>query len=331
MPSAGKQVAEELASALSRALRGLCGPEAGHVEDLRRMPGGSSRETWSFYGSVPGQRRRLLVLRRDPPGAPSSGMARELRLLRAASTAGVPVPRVVAASDDRSLLGSPFVVMEHVEGETIPRRILRDPELAGARAALTSQCARALAAVHRIPVDEVGDLANGDEVVRYRELLWELGEPHPVFEVAFRWLEANRPPATGLAVVHGDFRIGNLIVGPGGLRAVLDWELAHVGDPVEDLGWLCVKAWRFGSPLPVGGFGGYEELLDAYGEAGGRRVELGRLRWWELFGTLRWGIICIVQAMTHLGGAVRSVELATIGRRVCEVEWDVLDLLEELS
>jgi aminoglycoside phosphotransferase (APT) family kinase protein len=128
-------------------------------------------------------------------------------------------------------------------------------------------------------------------------------------------------------VVHGDFRNGNLIIGPEGIRAVLDWELAHLGDPLEDLGWLCVKAWRFGSPLPVGGFGTIDQLIAAYEGAGGRPVDAGALHWWQVLGTLRWGIICIVQALTHTSGALRSVELAAIGRRVCEVEWDLLELL----
>jgi hypothetical protein len=154
-----------------------------------------------------------------------------------------------------------------------------------------------------------------------------LGQPHPAFELAFRWLGENRPPRSAQGVVHGDFRNGNLIVGAGGIRAVLDWELAHLGDPLEDLGWLCVKAWRFGSPLPVGGFGTVEQLVGAYEAAGGTRVDPDALRWWEVLGTLRWGVICIVQTMTHLSGALRSVELAAIGRRVCEVEWDLLELL----
>jgi aminoglycoside phosphotransferase (APT) family kinase protein len=128
-------------------------------------------------------------------------------------------------------------------------------------------------------------------------------------------------------VVHGDFRNGNLIVGRDGIRAVLDWELAHLGDPMEDLGWLCVKSWRFGQPLPVGGFGAYAQLLDAYERASGRPVDRVALRWWETLGTLKWGIMCIMQAATHTSGAVRSVELAAIGRRVCEQEWDLLALV----
>src|SRR4029077_3233165 len=171
-------------------------------------------------------------------------------------------------------------------------------------------------------------LEQRDQIERFREVLDALGEPHPAFELGFRWLEQNRPSARTAAVVHGDFRNGNLIVGPEGLRAVLDWELAHLGDPAEDLGWLCVKAWRFGGPGEVAGVGTVDEPLDACADSGGERVAPDRLRWWEVMGTLRWGIICITQAATHLSGGVRSVELAPIGRRTCQVEWDLLGLLE---
>jgi aminoglycoside phosphotransferase (APT) family kinase protein len=127
--------------------------------------------------------------------------------------------------------------------------------------------------------------------------------------------------------VHGDFRNGNLIVGPDGIRAVLDWELAHLGDPLEDLGWLCVKAWRFGSPLPVGGFGTYDDLIQAYEKASGAAVDRAALRWWEMFGVFKWAVICVLQAQRHLTGGQRSVELAALGRRVAENEWDLLQML----
>ncbi len=151
-----------------------------------------------------------------------------------------------------------------------------------------------------------------------------LGEPHPAFELAFRWLAEHRPPPAGEAIVHGDFRLGNVIVDGDGLAAVLDWELAHVGDPMEDLGWLCVKAWRFGGRGPVAGLGEYGDLFDAYGEASARAVDPEVVRWWEVLGTLKWGIMCIMQANAHLTGASRSHELAAIGRRVCENEHDLL-------
>jgi len=297
------------------------------VKDVIRLPGGASRETWSFSASGPDGATRRLVLRRDPPGAPVSGLALEAGLLQAAARAGVPVPRVLAAGDASDGLGAAFMIMEFVEGQTIPRRILRDEALSEVRPLLAGQCGQVLAAVHRIPPVEAPGLAGGDALEQLRGLLDRLGQPHPAFELGLRWLAETRPARSGESVVHGDFRNGNLIVGPDGIRAVLDWELAHLGDPLEDLGWLCVKAWRFGSELAVGGFGTVEQLVSAYEGAGGGRVDAGALHWWQVLGTLRWGIICIVQALTHTSGALRSVELAAIGRRVCEVEWDLLELL----
>ncbi|MGH9275055.1 MAG: phosphotransferase family protein, partial [Acidimicrobiales bacterium] len=181
--------------------------------------------------------------------------------------------------------------------------------------------------VHTIPVEAAPDLRATDQVEQFRAVLDTLGEPHPAFELGFRWLEANRPPTAKVTVVHGDFRLGNLLVDHDGLRAVLDWELAHLGDPLEDLGWFCVRAWRFGSPLPAGGVATREALVAAYEAAAGSSVDLDALRWWEVLGTLKWGVICVMQAWGHLSGATRSVELATIGRRVCENEWDLLGLL----
>ena len=138
-----------------------------------------------------------------------------------------------------------------------------------------------------------------------------------------------KPAPAEPALVHGDFRLGNLIVGPEGVRAVLDWELAHLGDPREDLAWMCVRSWRFGNlDRVVGGFGDLDDLLDAYAAAGGARVPAADLRFWIALGTLRWGVICLGQAFTHLSGLVRSVELATLGRRVAETEWDLLDAIE---
>jgi aminoglycoside phosphotransferase (APT) family kinase protein len=306
----------ELATALEARLD-------GKVDGLRRLSGGASRETWSF--TLDG---RPLILRRDPPGAGaarSAGMLREADLFRAAAAVGVPVPELLDASDDVSILGSAFLVMAHVDGETIPRKILRDPEFAEARPRLARQCGEVLARLHSIPLEAVPGLEDSDQVAQYRAVLDGVSQPHPTFELAFRWLEEHRPASPRRAVVHGDFRNGNLIVGPEGVRAVLDWELAHAGDPMEDLGWLCVKSWRFGVDRPVGGFGTYDDLIAGYGGD----VDREALRWWEILGNLKWGIMCIMQAVTHTSGAVRSVELAAIGRRVCEVEWDLLELLSK--
>jgi aminoglycoside phosphotransferase (APT) family kinase protein len=313
----GDLVAAELAERLG-----------GEVRGLTRLSGGASRETWSFELVRPGGDVESMILQRDRAGAvrTGKGMATEAALLVAAAEAGVPVPRLRLDATE-GLVGQPAFVTDRIEGETIARRILRDDAYAAARPVLAAQFGRVLAAIHRIPPDVVDGLEQQDQVTQYRAVLDSFDEPHPAFELGFRWLEANRPAPTRTTIVHGDFRNGNMIVGPDGLRAVLDWELAHLGDPMEDLGWLCVRAWRFGEQLPVGGFGEREDLFAAYAEVAGVAVDPKVVRWWEVLGTLKWGVMCMMQAASHLQGLARSVELAAIGRRVCENEHDLLTLL----
>jgi aminoglycoside phosphotransferase (APT) family kinase protein len=321
---------DELADRLQDLLRRELDDPDLEVGGLRRLTGGASRETWAFEAA--GDR---FILQRERTGSPRTGaMAIEATMLRAAADAGVPVPPLVSASGrpggpgDPGGLGAGYLVSRFVDGETIARKILRDDTFAGARDRLAADCGRALAAIHSIPTDAVPGLERTDQVAQYRQVLDDFGDPHPTFEHAFRWLEANRPPSSGDAVVHGDFRLGNLLVGPDGLEAVIDWELAHIGDPMEDLGWLCTRAWRFGSDAPVAGVGPYDQLFDAYAAASGRPVDRDVVLWWEVLGTLKWGIMCIMQARAHLEGLSRSMELAAIGRRVCENEHDLLLLLE---
>lgn len=299
------------------------------VSGLQRLTGGASRETWSFDALRGDGRRLLLILRRDPPGTERpGGMSGEAAALRAAARAGVPEPRIYVNSEDSAVLGAPFIIMERLPGETIARRILREERYARAREVLAYQCGEVLARIHSIAASEVGGLSAADPLARCEEDLLALDEPHPVLELGLRWLKVNRPPASGPpAVVHGDFRNGNLIIGEEGIRGVLDWEVVHLGDPAEDLGWMCVKAWRFGAGPPVGGFGSYDQLLEGYRAGGGRPLEVDTVKWWEALGTLRWGLGCIGQARRHLDGGVRSVELAAIGRRACEQEWDLLGLI----
>jgi aminoglycoside phosphotransferase (APT) family kinase protein len=328
---------------LTRRLAGFLAREldcpAVEVHDLTRLSGGASRETFSFDLVIPGaggdgEEVRPLILQRVRPGALSESfsMVGEADLLRAAARSGVPVPEVIAASDEPDVAGSQFVVVTRLPGETIARRILRDEAYAPARGVLVEQCAAALAGIHAIDPASVPTLRVQDPLGQTRSLYDHLDEPHPAFDLAFDWLERHRPVGGGEAteaacVVHGDFRLGNLLVDADGLRAVLDWELAHLGDPVEDLAWFCVKAWRFGEARPVAGLGEYEELIDTYEQRSGRAVDWDAFRWWQLLGTVRWGVICILQARTHLAGHSRSVELAAIGRRVCETELDTLELL----
>jgi len=298
--------------------------EGVQLQSVRRLSAGASRAMWSVDAVRPDGSVEQLIVRTDPRAASRlTGPVPEAALLRAARDAGVPVPGIVADDDT-------YLVVERIEGETIPRKILRDDEYAPGRPLLAAQCGAALAGIHSIPVESVDGLATeNDPITMWRGILDGFGQPHPTFELGLRWLDERRPATTATTVVHGDFRHGNLIIGPDGLRAVLDWELAHLGDPMEDLGWLCVKAWRFGVDRPVGGFGDYEDLFAAYAEASGRAVDPDVVKWWEVLGTLKWGVMCIAQAFNHLAGTVRSVELAAIGRRVCENEWDLLELIND--
>ncbi|MER6809707.1 phosphotransferase family protein [Spirillospora sp. NPDC000708] len=301
-------------TALESALAARLGAD---VTGLHRLSGGASRETWSFDAGG-----RALILRRDPPSSPDpDAMAREAALLASAARAGVPVPSLVDHGDD--LAGTPFLIMERLSGETIPRRLLRDEAFAAVRPRLARDLGGVLARLHTMePVPGLPDDDPLAAIIAYYEAF---DEPRPAVELALRWLRENRPAASGRrAVVHGDFRNGNLMIAPDGVTGVLDWELAHVGDPAEDLGWLCVKAWRFGSPHPAGGFGSREDLLAGYADAGGTPPAPEELRWWEVYGTLRWTILCRHQAERFLSGSDTSIEYAVLGRKVCEQEHDML-------
>ena len=311
---------EELAAALGRRL-------GGRVRDLRRLSGGASRVTSAFELDTDDGATRPLIVQMDRSGAAPSGRVRtEGALLGAAAGAGVPVPGVIALGE-RDELGASWLVVGGLEGGTIPRKTLRDDQWPAARRALTGQAGRALAAIHTIDPATIEGLAPADPLGDPLPVLDALGEVRPALELGVRWLAAHRPPGGPRVAVHGDYRLGNFLVGPDGLRGVLDWELAHTGDPAEDIGWLCAPAWRFGGSGEVGGFGALPELLAAYGAAGGESVTPARVHWWQVYATVKWATICALQASAHLSGVSRSVELATIGRRVCESEWDLFGLL----
>jgi aminoglycoside phosphotransferase (APT) family kinase protein len=322
-----------LADRLPGLLAPILGPglRVGRVEPLS---GGASRQTWGVEVHGGDGRQHELVLRAGDPDDSDGGtelhvgLELEAASLRAAAAAGMPVPAVLCASDDAAALGCRYLISTRVPGQAIPRRILRSVT-GDARARLLAQCAAALAALHAADPDGIPGLRADDPLILWRDTMDVLGQPSAVFEIALRWLTQHRPPPGGTAVVHGDYRLGNLIVGESGLAAVLDWELVHRGDPLEDLGWFCVRAWRFGEPSPAAGLGSIEDFVASYERAGGAPVDRDALRWWQVLGTLRWGVICQRQAQRHLSGQTRSVELAAIGRRVCENEWDLLELLAE--
>jgi aminoglycoside phosphotransferase (APT) family kinase protein len=319
-------IADELAPKLAAVLEPALGAGTA-IEGLRALTGGASRTTWAF-DAITGGQRRSLILRTGPPDEVHAGMELEASAQRAAAAAGAPVPHIVVADDSVAALGNPFLICNAIDGETIVRRIQRQLDDT-ARAQLLGQCAQALAAIHRADTNLPG-ISHEDQMAGWRDQLDAMGDTTATFEWAFRWLADNTPAPSPPRLVHGDFRMGNLIIDESGLAAVLDWELVHVGEVYEDLAWFCIRAWRFGAPLDLaaGGLGSIEDFLHGYENAGGAAVDRPAFHWWLVQATLRWGVICRYQAERHLSGQTRSVELATIGRRVCETEWDLLNLLD---
>lgn len=308
-----------MSTEVAAALTAILGAE---VTDLTRLTGGASRTTWAFRADGRG-----LILRTGPADDQHAAMELEAAVQKLAAAQGAPVPEILTASNSAEPLGNPYLICTEIPGETIVRKIFRGLDDAG-RATLLTQCAEALARIHRADPSAAG-LPAQDQLANWRAELDAMGDTTATFEWAFRWLVHHRPPARPTTLVHGDFRMGNLIVDGSRLAAVLDWELTYAGDPCEDLAWFCIRAWRFGAPksLDAGGLGGIEDFLAAYERAGGRPVDRTEFRWWLALSTLRWGVICRFQAERHLSGESPSVELATIGRRVCETEWDLLNLL----
>jgi len=318
---------------LARCVATWCAGATG-IANAARLSGGASQETWSFDIVHPDGNIGA-ILRRAPVGygaAPdrAAGLGAEAVLMQQAYAAGIPSPRVMHVLSPADELGTGFI-MGRVDGETIPRKILRDEKFAAARPKLARQLGGVLAKIHALGLPQLPELRRmtaaseiGELERDYRSLNW----PRPVFDLALRWLRDNDPgPSPEVTLVHGDFRHGNLIIGPDGVRAVLDWELAHLGDPMEDLGWICVNSWRFGEiDKPVGGFGSREELFAGYEEAG-RRVDPASVKFWEVMGTLRWGVMCCGMMQRFRIGPDHSMERAMIGRRASETEIDLLRLL----
>jgi aminoglycoside phosphotransferase (APT) family kinase protein len=299
----------------------------GTVERARLLPGGASKEAWAVDLRNADATRPLLV-RRAAGGvihAATLTLEQEFRVLEAAHAAGVSVPTPVAYLGE--LDGREAFAMERVEGETIGRRIVRDPP-----PALPLQMAEELARIHAIPAAGLDFLPGGDVLARFRDELDSVDEPHPAIELGLLWLSERLPHGRPSTVCHGDFRLGNLVVGSTGLTHVLDWEFAHLGDPVEDVAWPLVRAWRFGADARrLGGVGDVEPYLERYNELTGRDVPLAELDVWEVLGNVKWAIGALTQSRRHLRGQERSVELAVLGRLAAEMEWELLRLIERAA
>ncbi|HSZ74662.1 MAG TPA: phosphotransferase family protein [Rhizomicrobium sp.] len=307
-------------------------PGIANIENLKRLSGGASQETWSFDAVVSGAVEPLILRRRPgniPRGGNSVSLATEAHVIEAARRASVKAPRVRCVLKPEDGIGEAYV-MDRLEGETIARKILRDEAFANVRPKLARQCGETLARIHAVNTEPLRDalqtMDGRTQLSRYRDLYDAYDYPHPIFELAFQWLEPRLKESGSATLVHGDFRNGNLLISPGGIEAVLDWELTHIGDPLEDIGWICVNSWRFGvSEKLVSGFGDLGDLLEAYVAAGGARFTPDDVKPWIVFGSLKWGIMC----MTMYQGfrADGSVERAAIGRRASEAEIDLVNLL----
>jgi aminoglycoside phosphotransferase (APT) family kinase protein len=337
--------AENLRARLEAFIQAQTGTPAA-VESLTPLTGGASRESWVVALRLGDQAERL-VLRRDPPTATyERALTRdqEFALVQAAHRSGVLAPRPRWHSGGSDALDSPFFLVDFVEGVSAGRQIVRAPELAAARAALPQQMAEQLARIHAVDVSahaldflpgpRAGLSPAQEALAQVRELLDALADTldthSPALEFGLRWAEQHLPPAGALTLVHGDFRLGNLIVGPQGLHAVVDWEFGHLGDPLEELGYLCMRDWRFGmGHLRLSGLCAREPFLAAYERYSGAPVDRAAVDWWEIMGNLRWGAVCLAQANRHLSGVDRSVEYASLGRRSAEMQLELLRLIED--
>ena len=313
------------------------------IVSLSPLPGGTMRHAWAFdldvaSGPLAGFHR--LIYLQDRGGAPlRSRLSRddEFQVLLVMHGAGVRVPKPYWRIQSNETAGvTPGLIVERVEGETLARRLLLDAAFERVRPRLLDQMGEELARIHAVPTDALGGLsaaARGkppaeSQLAEFERALGEIGEPHPALELALRWLRGRSPQSERLVVVHGDYRLGNFVVDPGhGLSAVLDWELSHLGDPGEDLGWTCMRFWRCVDRPGAPGLGPKERFFDAYAGIHGKRVDPDWALYWEVFGNLRWAIVTLRQAQRHLLGDERSLELASIGRHCAEVERELLRLV----
>ncbi|MEZ5551017.1 MAG: phosphotransferase family protein [Pseudomonadales bacterium] len=331
-------VSEEFQTRLERVLiREIGGCEG--LKSVERLSGGASQETYRIViTEATGERR--LCMRRAPGGVVvqsevrvAPGLATEALLMDCARRAGVPEPEVHYVLKESDELGEGFI-MQWLDGEALGARIARSPDLAKVRERLAFECGRIMARIHAIDLDQTGlrerlETAPPEYFVNQT---WEryklLNTPQPMIDYTGRWLMEHLPENYASTLVHNDFRNGNFMVDESGIVAVLDWEIAHIGDPMRDLGWICTNSWRFGkSELPVGGFGTREDLFAGYEAETGRPVDADHVKFWEVFGSFWWAVGCLGMAEHFRSGPDKTVERPAIGRRSSECQVDCVNLL----
>lgn len=306
----------------------------GACQDLYRI------ELVVSAGPLAGERK--MVLRSDAVSSLLGSLNRkdEAAVIEAAISRGVKTPAIhwVAQGVVRDNAWAYF--MDWCEGTAIGRQVVKgagDPAIGRALGALLAQ---ELARIHSITAITHPKLFPGrDRLERtdpisaalneLRSTVERLPTPRPALETVLAWLDRNRPEAREVTLVHGDFRTGNFLCDPTGLRGVLDWEFAHFGSPAEDLAWISVRDWRFYVlDKPIGGFCDRASFYRAYREASGRNISLEALHWWEVFGNARWAAGAVQQGERYKTGEKRDLELIAIARRAAEMEWEALRLIE---
>ena len=302
-----------------------------------RLSGGASQETYRIKVRAGGEEMKI-AMRRAPGGMATEpvpqhpGLDVEALLMKSAREVGVPEPEVYHVLTEDDGLGPGFL-MEWLEGEALGARIVRSPEFDEIRPRLAYECGRVLARIHNIDLDATGLRSRLWEIPPrdFVEQTWEryrlLETPHPMIDYAGQWLMEHLPGDAESRLVHNDFRNGNFMLAPDGIVAVLDWEVAHIGDPMRDLGWICTNSWRFGSSDPVGGFGQYEDLFRGYEEESGRKVDPDHVKFWEVFGSFWWATGCLGMGEHYRTGPDQTVERPAIGRRSSECQVDCVNLL----
>ncbi|MGE0621192.1 MAG: phosphotransferase family protein [Pseudomonadales bacterium] len=325
---------QRLGAILEREIPGCTG-----LVSAERLSGGASQETYRItIDTKSGQ--KLVCMRRAPGGVVvatetrvAPGLATEAKLMACARAVGVPEPEVYYVLEEPDGLGAGFI-MEWLEGEALGARIARAPELENVRKKLAYECGQVLARIHQIDLDATGlrDKLETAPPEYFVNQTWEryklLNTPQPMIDYAGRWLMDHLPTDYESTLVHNDFRNGNFMVNQDGINAVLDWEIAHIGDPMRDLGWICTNSWRFGrTELPVGGFGEYADLFAGYEAESGRKVDPEHVKFWEVFGSFWWAVGCLGMAEHYRSGPDKTVERPAIGRRSSECQVDCVNLL----
>ncbi|MDO8615664.1 MAG: phosphotransferase family protein [Dehalococcoidia bacterium] len=334
---------EERIAAYLRAK--LTGAEGVAVSDLRRIPGGASRETWAFdarWRQDGEERGQGFVLRRDPDASLlETDRNVEFQVMGAVSGEGIPVPRMFWLENDGAWLDRPFFVMERIDGcETSPTKVLMDPQFFPGRARLAEDFVQILARIHALDWSRAGLATLGVpkdaascaitqieawEAVVDRDAL----EPQPVLRAAFRWLRRHLPrEAQRIVLVHADYRTGNFLCAPDGqIKGILDWELTHLGDPLEDVAWAAIRPWRWLGNELVGGLMERRDYYRRYEAASGLSVDEESVRFWEVLGNVKLAAIFLTGAHSFCDGRTRSPMMAFLSRNNSRLELEIMDLM----